>query len=120
MKFIKYISILILILLVFSGCSNREYHLFLTGFQTIPKTLVINEPAIICVFYQEAGTPDLVKEFHWQVEGFDDDLVTDGGILRDIVFTTPGTKNIVVSTEFENSSVVTNELHFVVNVESAE
>ncbi len=120
MKLIKPLAILILIVLVFTGCSNREYHLFLTGFETIPETLVVNEPATICVFYHEYGTPDLVKEFHWEVEGFDEEFITYGGILKDIVFTTPGVKNIVVSTEFNDSSVVTNELHFVVNIEPSE
>ncbi len=120
MKFIKCISIFVLILLVFCGCSSRQYHLYLTGFDTIPKPLVVNVPATICVFYQENGTPYLVKKFHWKIEGFDDELITDGGILTDIVFTTPGIKKIEVSTEFEDSSVVTNELHFAVYVSEAE
>ncbi len=120
MKFIKYISILILISLIFSGCSNRGYHLTLTGFQTIPETIVVNQPATICAFYRENSTPDLVKEFHWKVEGFDEEFITYGGILEDIIFTTSGIKNIVVSTEFNDSYVVTNELHFVVNIEPSE
>lgn len=120
MKSIKILSLLILVLLICGGCSNRDYHLFLTGFETIPGTIVVNEPVIICVFYNEYGTPDLNKEFHWQVEGFDDDFVTEGGILRDLIFTTPGIKNINVSIKYQNKSIITNEMHFVVNVKPSE
>lgn len=88
----------------------------MTGFGSAPQVIKVNQPACIYVTFKEYSTDSIKKQFHWQIEDFQDEFITNSNGVNDIVFSTPGIKHIRVLITSNYPKFITNELQFVVNV----
>lgn len=114
----SYIILLILLMgiLAVTGCTEPVYHIWITGVSSIyPSHPVINEAVRIWLSIDAAKKIDVQTEFHWQVDGFDEEFITQSNYLE-VTFETPGPKNICVSIVTNDVKVLVNNFYFGLHV----
>ncbi|AZR72859.1 hypothetical protein BBF96_05320 [Anoxybacter fermentans] len=105
--------IIIFTFLTLTGCFGVEpiYQIWITGVRLSPDPAVVNQPVNIWLNYSEVCKIGTKREYHWQIEGFDEEFVTEKSFLT-ITFSTPGLKNGYVYTVTEDKSILTNDFYF--------